>query len=223
VASVNVDLDQSGIDRAKEELVWFDENGTRHSVFVDIEDTQLTDVEKKIQELPSEKLLEIQLQGDIDTQIAAIEAQAETAQAAFKYTAEVDIAKAQANADILVSAYEAAGQSVEALAGSTADMFGSLLSSWDSMNSVDQSVFMRQVEDQQEAQNKLVESQVALNEAQEENLRAKTEAMERGDAMIQIDSTGLEPALEMIMWQIIEKVQIRANESSADFLLGLNA
>jgi hypothetical protein len=41
--------------------------------------------------------------------------------------------------------------------------------------------------------------------------------------MIQIDSTGLEPALEMILWQVIEKVQIRANEESADFLLGLSS
>lgn len=221
--NINVAADHSGIDKAREELIWFDENNTRHSILVDVEDTAVEKVAKEIDELPTQKLLEIQLQGDIDTQIAAIEAQAETAQAAFKYTAEVDIAQAQANADILTAAYDAAGQSVEALASSTADMFGSLLSSWDSMNSVDQSVFMRQVEDQQEAQNKLVESQVALNEAQEENLRAKTEAMERGDAMIQIDSTGLEPALEMIMWQIIEKVQIRATEASADFLLGIDA
>lgn len=223
IASIDVDLDQSGIDQVKEELVWFDENGTRHSVFVDIEDTQLTDVEKKIQELPSEKLLEIQLQGDIDTQIAAIGAQAETAQAAFKYTAEVDIAQAEANARILTAAYESAGQTVEALAGSTADMFSTLASSMSSLSYVDSAELRRMVERQQEAQEKALESQIKLNEAQAENIQARTEAMERGDAMIQIDSTGLEPALEMIMWQIIEKVQIRANESSADFLLGLNS
>lgn len=222
VTNIGVDVDQSGIDQAKEELVWFDENNTRHSILVDADTSSVDQVKKDIEEIPNQKLLEIQLQGDIDTQIAAIEAQAETAQAAFKYTAEVDIAQAQANADILTAAYEAAGQSVEALAASTADMFGSLLGSWESLNSVDQSIFMRMAEEQQEAQNQLVESQIALNEAQEENLRAKTEAMERGDAMIQIDSTGLEPALEMIMWEIIEKVQIRANEESSDFLLGLN-
>jgi hypothetical protein len=39
--------------------------------------------------------------------------------------------------------------------------------------------------------------------------------------MIQISSDGLEPALEMIMWEIIEKVQLRANAEGAEFLLGI--
>jgi TP901 family phage tail tape measure protein len=219
---IGVDVDQPTIDQAKEELIWFDENGTQHSILVEVDDDQVDETEKKIEDIPNQKLMEIQLQGDIDTQIAAIEAQAETTQAAFQYTAEVDIAQAMANADILVSAYEAAGQSVEATADATASMFSDLAANMSDLSTMDKWKLEDMVEDQIALQEKALESQIALNEAQEENLRAKTEAMERGDALIQIDSTGLEPALEMIMWQIIEKVQIRANESSADFLLGLS-
>jgi TP901 family phage tail tape measure protein len=223
VASIDVEVDKAGIESAKEELVWFDENGTQHSILVDVEDTEIEKAIKDIDDIPTEKMLEIQLQGDIDTQIAAIEAQAETAQAAFQYTAEVDIAQAQANADILVAAYSSAGQTVEALAGSTADMFGSLASNMSDLSLLDKWDLQRRLDDQQEMQEKALESQIKLNEAQAANIEAKTEAMERGDAMIQIDSSGLEPALEMVMWSIIEKVQIRANEESADFLLGLNS
>lgn len=220
---IDVDLDQEGIDEAKNEIIWFDENGTRHSIEIDVEKDQVTDVEKQIDDIPTEKMLEIKLQGDIDTQIAAIEAQAETAQAAFQYTAEVDIAQAQANADILIAAYDAASQSVEATADATASMFGDLASNMSELSQFDKWSLQGMVEDQIAMQEKALESQIKLNEAQAANIEAKTAAMERGDAMINITSDGLEPALEMILWQVIEKVQIRANEESADFLLGLNS
>jgi TP901 family phage tail tape measure protein len=221
--AVNVDADTAEVDRAKEELTWFDENGTQHSIEIDVEKDQVTDVEKQIDDIPTEKMLEIKLQGDIDTQIAAIEAQAETAQAAFQYTAEVDIAQAQANADILMAAYDAASQSVEATADATASMFGDLASNMSELSQFDKWSLQGMVEDQIAMQEKALESQIKLNEAQAANIEAKTAAMERGDAMINITSDGLEPALEMILWQVIEKVQIRANEESADFLLGLNS
>jgi len=220
---IDIDLDQEGIDEAKNEIIWFDENGTRHSIEIDVEKDQVTDVEKQIDDIPTEKMLEIKLQGDIDTQIAAIEAQAETAQAAFQYTAEVDIAQAQANADILMAAYEAASQSVEATADATASMFGDLAANMGDLSTLDKWALEGMVEDQMAMQEKALESQIKLNEAQAANIEAKTAAMERGDAMINITSDGLEPALEMFMWQVIEKVQIRANEESADFLLGLNS
>ena len=222
-ATVGVNVNQSELDAAKTELEWFDESGTRHSILVDVEDDQIDQVKKDIENIPNQKLLEIQLQGDIDTQIAQIEAQAETARSAFQYTAEVNIADAQAQADILTAAFEATGQSVEALAGSTADMFGTLAGSMNDLSTLDKWDLQNRLDEQQDQQADILASQIALNEVQAENLRARTEAMSSGDAMIQIDSTGLEPALEMIMWQVIEKVQIRANEESADFLLGLSS
>lgn len=222
---VNVNADTEDVEQVQNYITWLDETGTEHIVTIDVEEDQVTDVEKQIDDIPTEKMLEIQLQGDIDTQIAAIEAQAQTAQAAFQYTAEVNIAEAEANADILVAAYDAAGKSVEALAGATSDMFGSFAAILgdDSVSTFDKWDLESKLREQIEMERQMVESQIKLNDAQVANIEARTAAMERGDAMIQIDSTGLEPALEMIMWQIIEKVQIRANESSADFLLGLNS
>jgi hypothetical protein len=63
-------------------------------------------------------------------------------------------------------------------------------------------------------QKNLLDQQLAL-------LEDKQNAMNSGEGLIKIDSTGLEPALEEIMWQILEKVQIRAAEQASDFLLGL--
>jgi hypothetical protein len=60
----------------------------------------------------------------------------------------------------------------------------------------------------------LVEQQIRL-------MKQKEDAIWKGKALIKIDSTGLEPALEMIMWQILQKVQLKANEDAASFLLGI--
>jgi hypothetical protein len=45
--------------------------------------------------------------------------------------------------------------------------------------------------------------------------------MRDGKGEIKIDATGLEPALNMIFWQVLKKVQIRANSLGSEFLLGL--
>ena len=65
--------------------------------------------------------------------------------------------------------------------------------------------------------------QKGLIDQQLELLNAKQNAINNGEGLIKIDSTGLEPALEEVMWQILEKVQIRAAEQASEFLLGLPA
>jgi hypothetical protein len=219
---IDVVADLAEAEMARNYISWFDETGTEHTIEIDVEDQQVTDTENKIDDIPTEKMLEIQLQGDIETQIAGIEAQAETAQAAFEYKAEVDIAEAEAQAAILVAAYDNIGQSVASLSDSASDMFASFIGGLDDMSLSEKFELQPLVEDQIAMQEKALESQIELNSAQVAYMNAKTEAMVRGDAMIQIDSSGLEPALEMVMWSIIEKVQIRANEESAEFLLGLS-
>jgi hypothetical protein len=60
-----------------------------------------------------------------------------------------------------------------------------------------------------------------LQELQIDILKAKEARLSSGKSLITIDSTGLEPSLEMILWQVLQKVQIKANEESANFLLGI--
>jgi len=62
---------------------------------------------------------------------------------------------------------------------------------------------------------------IAKIQKQIDLLEEKRLAIENGEGLINIDSTGLEPALETIMWQILQKVQLKANEDSAAFLLGV--
>ena len=177
-----------------------------------------------IEDIPTEKQLEITLQGDIDKQIAQIEASAKTAESAFKYTAEVDIANIKASAEVAKAAFDSIGNSVVAATDSVSSMFDSLTSAFsdNNLSKLEKWNLERQFNEQQEAQEKLIDSQVELNEAQIEYMKARAEALDSGEVAINIQSDGLEPALEMVMWEIIKKVQIRANEESADFLLGIS-
>jgi hypothetical protein len=82
--------------------------------------------------------------------------------------------------------------------------------------------FLREYLDEQVAiQKELAAAQAENLEAQARLADAKADAMERGDAEISITADGLEPELEAFMWRIIERVQVRATEEGAEFLLGL--
>jgi len=39
------------------------------------------------------------------------------------------------------------------------------------------------------------------------------------DNVIKIKADGLEPEMEAFMWKLLKKIQVRANESGAEFLL----
>ena len=47
------------------------------------------------------------------------------------------------------------------------------------------------------------------------DMQAKSAALKEGDSLIKIESTGLEPALEMIMWQVLEKVKLKVTAEEA--------
>ena len=202
---------------------WTEENGTVE-VKVPVTTSGADEAKKAIEEIPTEKQIEIKLQGDIDLQLAQIEASAKTVQAAFQYTAEVDIAQIEAEAKVATAAFESVGQSVVGMSDSVSSMFSDLTSAFSDENITQLEKWRLDdiVEEQQDAQNRLIDSQVELNTLQAEYMKQKLEAMESGEALITIDSTGLEPALETVMWEIIKKVQIKASEEAADFLLGIS-
>lgn len=195
----------------------YDELGKAQEVMIEVpvEATGVEAVKKDIEDIPTEKQIEIKLQGDIDVQIAQITATAETAQAAFKYKAEVDIAEAQEMTKQLEATFESINTSIESSAAVYESAFGGAESS--SYQARNEAIEILQQE--QELREQSFALQKELTEAQIAYAAAQTSALNADGAVISIDSTGLEPALEMVMWEIIKKVQIRANESAADMLL----
>jgi len=194
-----------------------------------LDGTNWIDIEGEIDKnVPKEKKVEVKLtvleaaKIDLERDLTTIKTNAETIQTAMEWSAKVDIADIEAAAKTTEAAFDSVGQSVSEVASGVADMFDSLASNLDGMGQADKWFLMDRLEEQQDKQNELIDAQVALTAAQTEYMRLKNEKIESGElAELKIDTTGLEPALELVMWQIIEKVQIRANENAQEFLLGL--
>lgn len=220
---LGVNISDSDVKSAKETIeVIVGEGDDSRIVSIEVEASGADEAKKKIDEIPSEKIVEIKIQGEIDTEIARIEAKAETVQAAFEWKAKVDISEAKAQADIITAAYGSVNEAIS----STGDVISTSIDALAGLDTATEGSQKKwEIEKQLDIENELREKafnlQEKLTDSQIEYMDAKTKQLEDGDASIQIDSTGLEPALEMIMWQIIEKVQVKANEEAADFLLGI--
>lgn len=132
---------------------------------------------------------------------------------------QLQTAKLEADTQRIEAAFESINVGIQ----STGDTLGSF---WSLLGSGDLSRFQeldleKQIDQEQKYRQQQFDLQKKETEALIENLQARTKALQSGEGLIKIESDGLEPALETIMWQIIEKVQMRANAEGAEFLLGI--
>ena len=137
----------------------------------------------------------------------------------MEFTASINTAALQADANKVDSILNATSQTISNLGESTSSMFGTL--SGDGLSGMQEWDLEDAIEQQVDIQREAADQQKELIDEQIKSIRAKTQALQNGDGLIKIDSTGLEPALEKIMWEIIEKVQLRANAEGSEFLLGI--
>lgn len=165
-------------------------------------------------DLPPQKIMEIMIQGDIDVQLASIKATADVVQKSLEWEAKVDIAE-----------IEAMAKTLQELSKNTADMFASagdtivgLSSALKGVNAPD---ILELMQAEQAIQQALAESQISMNTAQIEYMKAKTLALSQGQGMITISADGLQVELEMVLQKIIQLTQIKANEEGLAFLLGV--
>ena len=172
----------------------------------------------KAKEVLDDKLLKkLKIEADID--LARIKAQAEIAQSSLEWKAKIDIAeieagakKIEALADSLSKGFESTGETITSLFGLLTGEGVGFSEKW-------------AIEDQISAETKLREKQFLLQkqltEAEIKMMKEKTKRLQKGDALIKIDGAGLAPHLEMILWEILEAIQVRASAEYAEFLLGL--
>jgi hypothetical protein len=192
------------------------------------------ELEIRLAELTSkEHIVEIETEAKID--IAEIESETERVIAALElrglqtqettkrieamYDFRADAVVAEA--EKIGSAFEAVSDSIGSISGAFGDFTGILTNEnadWaDKMNAegwIDEA--MRQ-------QEKLVNAQVRLTNAQSRLAELKYEKLSSGEGLIKIESDGLEPALEQVLWSIMEKVQLKVSMEQAELLLGLDA
>jgi tape measure domain-containing protein len=139
---------------------------------------------------------------------------------ALEFRAEVNVAQIEADAQKVIAAFESISTSIT----STENVLGDLFGLFDSLGSLDSSArnaIFEQIDKENDLRAQSFELQKKLTEAQIENITAQTRQLESGDALIKIEASGLEPALEMILWEILKKIQTRVNRDGLRLLLGV--
>lgn len=138
----------------------------------------------------------------------------------MEFKVKLDVARLEEDTKRIQAAFESINVGIE----STGDVLGNLFGMFDKLGSLDSSAY-RAVFDQIDKENTLRQQSFdltkKLTEAQIENMKAQTQQLLKGDALIKIDAAGLEPALEMILWEVLKKVQVRANRDGLKMLLGV--
>jgi hypothetical protein len=76
------------------------------------------------------------------------------------------------------------------------------------------------IKKEQDIREGLAEQQIKLTEAQIALINARTKALAEGTGIITITTDGLEPELEQVLYSIVQKAQVKANEEGFNALLG---
>jgi hypothetical protein len=166
-------------------------------------------------EVPDKKAIEIEAKLDAEK----IKATAAIIEKSFEWKAKVDIAQIEASAKIIEATFKNVDTRIESTGSVIEEMIKSLTNP--DASTREKWSIERLLADEAEARKLAMEQSAKLTEQQIELNKLKLVTLERGDAMIKISADGLKPHLEMILWEIMESVQIRANESGSEFLLGV--
>jgi len=155
---------------------------------------------------------------EAENQLERLRIGAGLVEAAMKYEAEVDIAMAQEATKRLENAFNSVNVSIQSTGETLVGLFGalneaeSISNRWMAEDAIRQEIELRQ--QAFDLQSRLVNSTIKLNEAQ-------AERMESGDAFITISTEGLTPALELVLMEIVERIQMQVISSGSQALIDL--
>lgn len=153
----------------------------------------------------------------VDLDVARIKADAETVQTALEWKAKIDIAEIEAQTKRIEAMFESINTSIS----STGDVISGLFDKLTTAQGLDKQAIERAIEQEEKRRDQAFKQQKELVELQMDYMREKIDAMRSSDNLITVQADGLRPHLEAILWEVLEAIQLRASEESAEFLLGI--
>jgi tape measure domain-containing protein len=131
----------------------------------------------------------------------------------------LDIAKLEADTQRVQAAFASINEVVGSTGSLIGDLFG-LFKDYDNLSFAAIRKIESQIDLENDRRQQALDLQKKLIEAQVDQLRAQTRALNKGDSIIKVDGAGLQPHLEAFMWEILRTIQVRANQEGLAFLLG---
>lgn len=151
-------------------------------------------------------------------QLKLLEIAGDKAIANIEAKVSLDIAEVEANARQVEAIADTIGKTFENTGTVITDLFGTFTNA----SSFDQLEISAQIRKENERRKQALDDQSKLTDAQVQLIREKTRALQRGDAMLQVNAPGLEPHLEAIWYQILGNLQVKVSEEGEEMLLGIN-
>ena len=130
---------------------------------------------------------------------------------------ELDIAEVEAGA----KKFEAIAKTISDTFSNTGSVISDLFGGFDDASRSTQIELSKQIRNEQEMRKQSLDDQSKLTDAQIEYIREKTRQLARGDALIKVDGSGLQPHLEAFMFELLRAIQVRVNANGEEMLLGL--
>ncbi len=134
---------------------------------------------------------------------------------AMEFSADIQVAQIQSEAQEVVAAYDAIGVSVASTNDLISDLFSTDAPDWDKFGFETRQAA---IEASRRAQ-ALNESQLALNSAQIDLLRIRAQALAKGEAKITIDVQNAETEMKMLLSALFGFIQVEANAEGLDILV----
>jgi hypothetical protein len=144
-------------------------------------------------------------------------ADVKTIQSAIEWKAKVDMSQVEAGVKIVETMFKSLDSSIQSSGNILTNLFDKLLGA----NRWQSAIIEDAIKDEEKNRKDAFEEQKKLIEAEVDLMKARAEAIRSGKDTIKVEAAGLEPALNMILWQVLKKIQIRANGLGSEFLLGL--
>ncbi|MFP4194300.1 MAG: hypothetical protein ACLFRO_05095, partial [Desulfobacterales bacterium] len=184
---------------------------------------KIDDLPPKIEKLdpdPVEVPIEIQ-EAEIEKEIAELESQAEVAQAAFEYRAKVETAEIEK----FQTALEEAGATARDAKQATTDMVdvwaGGVEGPFENLK---QQKLWRLIEDRMDMEKESHRLQQEMKKEQLKLMELRREQMEEGESAMNVTiDDSVEPALRLVMMNILELMQTELNQYADQFLTGINS
>jgi len=169
-------------------------------------EVEVTDKTKELTE--SQK---IAIDHTFELQKTLLEVASDERIANMEFSASIQVAEIQAQAQQIEAAFESLSVTVASTSETVASMFDTLasayansdVSTWDTWELEDR------LDKQEELQEKAIEAQISLAEAEEEKLRAETELIEKGESGVTITYEGGDPIVDLLLEDIASKLRIR--------------
>jgi len=139
----------------------------------------------------------------------------DTRLAKIKFNVDFNIAKVKADSARVQEAFKAVAVTVKATSDAVASIYGTGRQEGDTFGfELD-----NQLRNANRRADQALENATKLNDAQIEYMKQRGEAIQRGDAKIRIEGSGLTPILQELLRTLMEEIQLQANSEGLELLL----